>query len=118
MRLAHPPTNGPATVEVLKTEEKGSDVNIATHLVHDAHSGRFDVAVMVTNDSDLCEPIRVVRHELGLPVGVMYPGDRLSRQLQPLASFIKPIRAGVLRASQFPPVLTDAVGRFHKPPSW
>jgi len=118
MRLAQPPATGSATVEVIKTEEKGSDVNIATHLVHDAHSQRFDVAVVITNDSDLCEPIRIVRQELGLSVGVMYPGVHLSRQLQPLASFVKPIRQGVLASSQFPPLLMDAVGTFHKPPSW
>jgi hypothetical protein len=26
-------------VQVIKTEEKGSDVNLATHLLHDAHMG-------------------------------------------------------------------------------
>jgi len=44
--------------KVIKTEEKGSDVNLATHLLHDAHMGRFDVAVVVSNDSDLLEPIK------------------------------------------------------------
>lgn len=32
-------------VRVIKTEEKGSDVNLATHLLHGAHMGRFEVAV-------------------------------------------------------------------------
>jgi hypothetical protein len=36
-----------------------SDVNLATHLLHDARMGRFDVAVLVSNDSDL-------RHGSGL----------------------------------------------------
>src|SRR6266498_1448067 len=36
MRLANPPPGGPATVEVIKTEEKGSDVNLATYLLLDA----------------------------------------------------------------------------------
>lgn len=30
-------------VQVIKTEEKGSDVNLATHLLHDAHMKRFDI---------------------------------------------------------------------------
>ena len=40
------------------TEEKGSDVNLATHLLHDAHMDRFDVAVVASNDSDLLGPIK------------------------------------------------------------
>jgi hypothetical protein len=51
-------------VEVLKTEEKGSDVNIAAHLVNDAHKGRFEAAVLITNDSDLLTPMQIVRREL------------------------------------------------------
>jgi len=50
---------------VIKTEEKGSDVNLATQLLHDAHMNRFDVAVVVSNDSDLLGPIKIVRNELG-----------------------------------------------------
>jgi len=37
------------------TQEKRTDVNIATHLVNDAHKKMFDIAVVVTNDSDLLE---------------------------------------------------------------
>ena len=53
MPLANPAPGGPRIAEVLKTEEKGSDVNIASHLVNDAHNGSFEVAVLITNDSDL-----------------------------------------------------------------
>jgi uncharacterized LabA/DUF88 family protein len=118
MRLAHPPLGSSPYVDVIKTEEKGSDVNIASHLIHDAHRGECNVAVLVSNDSDLCEPIRLVRQELGLPVGVLYPGDHLSRQLQPLASFVRPIRKNVLVRSQFSTELSDANGVFHKPDLW
>ena len=38
---------------VIKTEEKGSDVNLAVHLLNDAHKNDFELAVLVTNDSDL-----------------------------------------------------------------
>ena len=44
-------------VRVMKTEEKGSDVNLATYLLVDAFEDRFDVAVIISNDSDLKEPI-------------------------------------------------------------
>jgi hypothetical protein len=103
---------------VIKTEEKGSDVNLATHLLHDAHRGRFDVAVIVSNDADLLEPIRIVREELGKKVGILNPHKRPSRALLPHLDFIKPIRAGVLRASQFPATMTDQHGIFTKPAAW
>lgn len=57
-------------VRVIKTEEKGSDVNLATHLLHDAHMGRFEVAVVVSNNSDVLEPIKIVRDQLGKKVGI------------------------------------------------
>ena len=55
MPLANPKRGGPRYVKVVKTEEKGSDVNLATHLVRDAFRNEFDTAVLITNDSDLRE---------------------------------------------------------------
>ena len=37
---------------LIKTEEKGSDVNIAAHMVNDGHKGLYEVAILVSNDSD------------------------------------------------------------------
>jgi hypothetical protein len=65
MALAVGPGQRQQYVRVIKTKEKGSDVNLATHLLHDAHMGRFEVAVVVSNDSDLLEPIKIVREQLG-----------------------------------------------------
>lgn len=86
---------------VLKTEEKGSDVNLATHLLHDGHMGRFEVAVIVSNDSDLLEPIKIVRGQLGRKVGVLNPHKGASRALLPHIDFIKPIRQGVFGRRSF-----------------
>jgi len=105
-------------VKVIKTEEKGSDVNLATHLLHDAHTGKFDIAVVVSNDSDLVGPIEIVRSQLGKSVGAFNPHKTLSRAMQPHLDFYKPIRAGVLQASQFPDKLTDQHGQFTKPATW
>lgn len=103
---------------VIKTEEKGSDVNLATHLVADAFRQRFEAAVLITNDSDLTEPVRIVKQELGLVVGILNPHRHPSRQLLEHASFMKPIRQGVLASSQLPNPLRDAAGEIHKPSSW
>jgi len=104
--------------KVIKTEEKGSDVNLATHLVRDAFRNEFDAAVLITNDSDLKEPVRIVRRELGFPVGILNPHNRASRTLAEEASFVKQIRKGVLKNSQFPRTLHDRHGVITKPKSW
>lgn len=44
-------------------EEKGSDVNLAVHLLNDAWKDLFDVGVVVSNDTDLVTPIRMVTVE-------------------------------------------------------
>ncbi|MCI0402531.1 MAG: NYN domain-containing protein [Acidobacteria bacterium] len=116
--LVSPKAKGPKSARVYKTEEKGSDVNLATHLVRDGFRKEYDVAVVVTNDSDLLEPIRVVRRELGIPVGVLNPHPKPSRALLPHVTFIKQIRAGQLARSQFPEVLADSKGAFSKPTRW
>lgn len=72
---------------MIKTEEKGSDVNLATHLLHDAHTRRFEVAVVVSNDSDLLEPIKIVRDQLRKKVGILNPHKRPSRALLPHIDF-------------------------------
>lgn len=118
MPLAHPSPSGPVTVEVLKTEEKGSDVNLATYLMLDAFQHDSEAALVITNDSDLKEPIALAQRLLGLTVGVAnpHPPQRRSRALQP--TFFKQIREAALRGSQFPAVLHDSQGEFRKPPTW
>jgi uncharacterized LabA/DUF88 family protein len=105
-------------VRVIKTEEKGSDVNLATHLLNDAHLGRFDIGVIVSNDSDLLGTIQMVRDQLGKKVGALNPQKNPSRAMLPYMDFYKPIRAGVLQAAQFADTLTDSHGTFTKPPAW
>jgi hypothetical protein len=118
--MARPPVPGQPTrfVQVVKTEEKGSDVNLATYLVSDAYEEKFDVAAVITGDSDLMEPVRLVKDHLHRRVGIVNPQDRPSFELAGASTFYKVVRKGVLRSSQFPPTLRDAVGEFHKPAVW
>ena len=53
--LASDPTR---FVTVLDTEEKGSDVNLASHLIHDGWRDVYDLALVMSQDSDLVEPMR------------------------------------------------------------
>lgn len=56
---------------VARREEKGSDVNIASHLLIDVLTRRVDAAVVISNDSDLAYPIGVAREHV--PVGLINP---------------------------------------------
>lgn len=103
-------------VTVAKTEEKGSDVNLATYLLLDAFREDFESALVISNDSDLTEPIRVVRKELGFPVGIANPDPTTPRVL--FGDFHRKIRKGLLKASQFPDTLQDADGTITRPPQW
>jgi len=113
-----PQADGSGIAEVIKVEEKGSDVALAAHLVHHAHTDDYDTAVVISNDSDLVPPIRIVCKELGKQVGLVSPHKRPSVTLLAEVDFVKHIRRGALKASQFPDTLTDARGEFHKPASW
>ena len=110
--------DGSGKVQVLKTEEKGSDVNLASYLLIDAYSSDCDIAVIVSNDSDLIFPIEHIKKHLGKMIGILNPHPSPSRELYALASFYKPIRHKALASSLFANELIDFHGKFHKPTSW
>ncbi len=121
MPLHPPPATGPKTVQVMKSEEKGSDVNLAAHLLVDAFDDDYEVVVVVSNDSDLAEPIRLVRQKFGKKVLVLHPcgpGRTRSIELRRVATKSLSVDVSLLGACQFPPTLTDANGTIHKPPRW
>jgi uncharacterized LabA/DUF88 family protein len=115
--LADQPPTGPRTVEVLRTEEKGSDVNLATSMLSDGFKGLYDVAVVVSNDSDLKAPVVVVKHELGRVVGIVNPDASARRSALP-GDLHRRIRERQLRACRFPGTLRDAHGQIAKPAGW
>lgn len=121
-RLVNPPKRGKKRTLVWHTEEKGSDVNLASHLLIDGFRARYDTAVVISNDSDLKEPVHFVRDELNAPVGILNPHTNRSWALSPptlsRGSFYKPLRSGSLSASQFPATMTDSRGTFRKPADW
>lgn len=56
---------------VARREEKGSDVNVASHLLIDVLRGDVDAAVVVSNDSDLAFPVSFARDIV--PLGLVNP---------------------------------------------
>lgn len=121
MRLAHPPQAGSPMVEVIKVEEKGTDVNIGAYLIADVLTADCEMAVVISNDSDLAEPIRMACHDYGVPVGIFNPGriSRASWHLQQIPpSFFRHINTTALENCQFPEKLQDVDGEFQRPPTW
>ncbi len=92
----------PRVAMIWKTEEKGSDVNLASHLVRDACKGKFEAAAVLSNDTDLIEPIRIVKEEMGLPVALLTPVGDPAIRLVEAASFVRHVKRHHLRRSQFP----------------
>jgi uncharacterized LabA/DUF88 family protein len=107
----------PKFVRVVKTEEKGSDVNLGVHLVRDAMKGAFEHAALLTNDSDLTEPLRIVTQELGLPVTLLCPVDTPAIQLGKLSTDVRHL-VPYLGPSQFPDSVAGPKGPIHKPHDW
>ena len=98
-------------------EEKGSDVNLAAHLLNDAWKELFEAAVVISNDTDLVVPIRMVTEERKRPVFVVCPGRwQIAPQLRNAASHVRHIRPAMLRAAQFPVTLLGT--GISKPADW
>jgi len=111
------PGSGPRMVDVIKTEEKGSDVNLAVHLLNDNWLNACDCAIVVTNDSDVAEAMRLVKAHNGKRIGLITPGvSHPSRQLMAHADFYRHIRTNALRNNQMPSPVPGT--NFTKPPSW
>ena len=102
-----------------RREEKGSDVNVASHLLVDTLDGNIDAAIVISNDSDLRFPVQAARRRI--PVGTVNPsrwylagdlkgtptdgvGGHWWRQLQ--------------AADYFQHQLPDPCGAYAKPAPW
>ena len=111
------PVGNRRTAQVVKTEEKGSDVNLAVHLLNDGWLDAYDCAVVVSNDSDIAESMRLVKDQHGKRIGLITPGTRSSsRQLLAHANFGRRIRPNALRRSQLPDPIPGTTIR--KPSRW
>jgi uncharacterized LabA/DUF88 family protein len=100
-------------------EEKGSDVNVASHLLLDVLSGSIDAAIVVSNDSDLRLPIQQARERV--PVGTVNPSpNRLAGALKGGADdgvgrhWWRSLTPSDIRSHQLP----DPCGGFSKPIPW
>ena len=106
-------------VAVRTFEEKGSDVNVGTHLLLDVLNKDVDAAIVVSNDSDLSLPVKEARDRI--PVATINPGrNHLAAALSGNPSdgvglhWWKQLNSTLYRTHQLP----DPAGAFHRPAGW
>lgn len=101
-------------------EEKMTDVNIAIQLLLDAVDDAFDVALVISGDSDLATPIQRVRQRFPAKrVVVAFPPRRVSSELKRCASGHLNIGEDKLRSSQLPEAIAKPDGYLlQRPASW
>jgi len=118
--LVEPVVGLPSHVLVRDSEEKGSDVNLATRLLVDGFNGEYEQAVVMSNDADFAGAMRYVRDDLGLRVTLVNPDPKTSspRELADAATYVKRLWRSHLRRSQLPDMMRDEVGIITKPAGW
>ena len=114
----HPLTEPPTTVKVVKREEKGSDVNLCSHLIIDGMNGEYEAAAVISNDTDFCFPISYVKNQLKKPVFVFNPKSKNAKNLESCSTSIYQINNNMLQSSQFPDVVNCRIGNVSRPTEW
>jgi uncharacterized LabA/DUF88 family protein len=116
-RRAPRPLPGAVNVLVHAMEEKGSDVNLAVHLLNDAWKDLYEAAVVVSNDTDLVMPIQMVTQERRKIVYLVCPSNQgASQPLVNVSTYVRHIRPPMLAQSQLADPIPGTTIR--KPPTW
>ena len=118
MPLANPQPGEPSRVKVVRTEEKGSDANLAAWLTRDAAKRDCRAAFVITGDSDFTGVIQMVRREFNFPVHVIDPRRASSRRLRSASTSYRLLNRKLLPECQFPTRLRDHSGCVTKPRGW
>lgn len=109
---------------VIEPEERGSDVNLAVHLLNDAWLNLYDWAVVVSNDSDLAEALRLVKEQNRKRILLVPPISKEGKtrmkkptsRLLEYADDLRYIRKSTLSKCQLPEVIPGT--SLHKPSTW
>lgn len=100
--------------------EKMTDVNIATELLVDSFTDQYDVALLLSADSDLVGPLKAVQrlfHEK--QVIVLFPPERSSKELMKYAHGFQYVSRSKLNKSLFPDTVVKPNGyELKRPPHW
>jgi len=113
--------NGKITlVDVIKTEEKRTDVNLAVQMAVDTVRDEFDYAMLFSNDSDMAYAVQIASRECKKKVGLYIARKAVSfKVLRENVSYIRSITPTILATHQFPDEIKTQSGRIiKKPKDW
>lgn len=101
-------------------EEKETDVNIAAALIGDAVQDRYDTALLISGDSDLCPAVRTVKAlRPEKRIVVAFPPKRHSADLKRAVDGFVSIGDDKIRRAQLPAVVASAAGvKLVRPRHW
>lgn len=102
------------------SKEKMTDVNIATHMIIDAYKNEYDVAMLISGDSDLVPPVKEIQTNFPeKEIIVAFPPLRESNELRKCANHVFVISRKKLEACQLPNELEDKYAFvLKKPEDW
>ena len=109
-------------IQIIKTEEKGSDVNLASHLLRDLYKKNFERAIVISNDNDLALPMKFVKEEEKF-IGFVNPNSTKNNAHKfkqfGITCIKNKISNQVLKNSQFSNIILDKKGKkVYKPKGW
>jgi uncharacterized LabA/DUF88 family protein len=101
-------------------EEKQTDVNIAIKLFQTATLDMWDVALIISGDSDLIPAIEEVKKTFPTKkIGVAIPIGRRAEELKQVTDFHRKVKPKHLESCQFDDEITiDHDIKLHRPYSW
>ena len=101
-------------------EEKKTDVNMSVKLLEDAYDDLYDIAIVISGDSDLSPPVAAVRQRFPAKrVIIAFPPKRKSRELAKHANTAVSISRQSIRDSRLStPVTTKTGTLLHAPSGW
>lgn len=106
-------------LDVIKTEEKGTDVNLAIELVTDAYENNFDYAMLFSNDSDMAKAIKIVTEKCKKFVGLYVDKKANTNKILTENTHIKRIGKTRFASCQLSnPVINNTGRKIYKPKEW
>lgn len=101
--------------------EKQTDVNIAVGMMSDAFEDKFDIAILISGDSDLVPPIREIKRLFPKKkVMACFPPLRRSKELRKACSGEVIIKEADLKNNQLPDLFSRPSDgyKYHRPDKW
>ena len=107
-------------VDVIKTEEKGTDVNLAVQMAVDAVRDNFDYAMLFSNDSDMAYSVQIAAKECQKKVGLYISSNATSHWvLKENTCYVRRMTGSFLAKHRFPDKIVTNTGRtFAIPKDW